>query len=844
VGTEVAVNGYNFNNVTTVAFYNTVDTTFTVDSDNQLRVFVPPGAQTGVITITNNEGVGASADSFSVIPSPPYLAAIPDTTMYEGDTLAVEVISVDPDLDHVTLTVNTLPGFAVFADSGNGRGFLRFTPTFEDSGTYFDIEIIATDDDLTPLSDTTYFTLTVRNVNRSPILNPIPLQTMDENSVLEIAVSTADADGDSISLTANNLPIFGNFVNQGNGVGSIHFAPSFEDAGFYPAISVIAADNGTPSLSDTVIFDLMVNNVNRAPILSPIANHVVDEGDTLDVSVTAVDADGDTLLLSVNNLPPFGNFVDFGDSSGKIHFSPGFVSAGVYSNIEVIAADPGTPSLSDTLSFMLTVNGTNRAPQVTPIPNQTVAEDSILNVSVSATDLDGDSISLSVNNLPSFGSFMDNGGGSGNIYFAPGFEHGGIYPNIEVIAIDNGNPPLIGALSFALTVSNTNRPPEITALADQEMNEGDSLEVMISSFDPDGDSLTIAVNNCPVFSSFTDNGDGSGIITFTPGFNDAGIYPGIRVIVADSANPALSDTAEFILTVQNTNQAPLAVNDSDSTDEDTAFKITVLANDTDPDGDRLHVLSLILIETTGNVAIDPGDTTVTYAPAPDSSGVDIFRYVVSDNFGGLDTAGVMIFIKPVNDPPVVGRLPDSLVFAANVSDSLDIWAAVNDVETPDSLLDFDFLAIPDTLVLNYIPESGILIITAKNNSYGATAQLIVTVEDPEGGRVSGTLRIIVEAVVGIDPFSSIIPREYVLMQNFPNPFNPATKIRFGLPRAEKVRIEVINILGQRVSVVVDEGKEPGYHLVPFDASHLSSGIYFYRIQAGSFHAIKKMILLK
>jgi hypothetical protein len=84
----------------------------------------------------------------------------------------------------------------------------------------------------------------------------------------------------------------------------------------------------------------------------------------------------------------------------------------------------------------------------------------------------------------------------------------------------------------------------------------------------------------------------------------------------------------------------------------------------------------------------------------------------------------------------------------------------------------------------------------------------------------------------------------VLLQNFPNPFNPATKIRFGLPRKEKVKIEILNILGQQVAVILDEYKEPGYHLVLFDAARLPSGIYFYRIQAGNFQNVKKMILLK
>jgi len=89
-----------------------------------------------------------------------------------------------------------------------------------------------------------------------------------------------------------------------------------------------------------------------------------------------------------------------------------------------------------------------------------------------------------------------------------------------------------------------------------------------------------------------------------------------------------------------------------------------------------------------------------------------------------------------------------------------------------------------------------------------------------------------------------IPKTFELSQNYPNPFNPITEIKYGLPRDCRVRLEVYNILGQKVASLVDGKQKAGYKTVRWDAGALSSGIYFYRLQAGDFVETKKMILLK
>ena len=91
---------------------------------------------------------------------------------------------------------------------------------------------------------------------------------------------------------------------------------------------------------------------------------------------------------------------------------------------------------------------------------------------------------------------------------------------------------------------------------------------------------------------------------------------------------------------------------------------------------------------------------------------------------------------------------------------------------------------------------------------------------------------------------SSIPLSYALFNNYPNPFNPISTIKYDLPEGARVQIKVYNVLGKEVAKLVNEEKPAGRYEVEFNASSLASGIYFYRIQAGSFVDTKKMILLK
>jgi hypothetical protein len=104
-------------------------------------------------------------------------------------------------------------------------------------------------------------------------------------------------------------------------------------------------------------------------------------------------------------------------------------------------------------------------------------------------------------------------------------------------------------------------------------------------------------------------------------------------------------------------------------------------------------------------------------------------------------------------------------------------------------------------------------------------------------------------VLGIDEGNNIYPEDLKLFQNYPNPFNPSTKIKFSVPTiasdfSSKTTLKVYDILGEEVATLVNEQILTGNYEVRFDATNLSSGIYLYKIQAGDYTDVKKMILMK
>jgi len=100
------------------------------------------------------------------------------------------------------------------------------------------------------------------------------------------------------------------------------------------------------------------------------------------------------------------------------------------------------------------------------------------------------------------------------------------------------------------------------------------------------------------------------------------------------------------------------------------------------------------------------------------------------------------------------------------------------------------------------------------------------------------------SITGNSTILSTTPKSYSLSQNYPNPFNPTTKISFSLPKNSDVKLVVFDILGKEVATLVNDYRTAGTHQVEFNASNLASGVYLYRIEAGEFRDVKRMMLIK
>ncbi len=261
----------------------------------------------------------------------------------------------------------------------------------------------------------------------------------------------------------------------------------------------------------------------------------------------------------------------------------------------------------------------------------------------------------------------------------------------------------------------------------------------------------------------------------------------------------------------------------------------------DVDGDPL-TFAVTSTDTNLTVWLE-GDTSLWATPAPDYFGQVTVIVSADDGDGGIVFDTVLVKVSPVNDPPMIVNLPDSVVFANDSSATLDMSQYAYDIDTPDSLLSWMFQPDNDSLLVSYNDTTKILKLTAP----GFIGQVVLhcRVVDDSLAYAEDSIIVYVTYPLSIDRLSELgIPKTYELFQNYPNPFNPTTTIRYGIPKTTHVLIEVYNILGQRVATLVNERKYPGYYFVKLDGRSLGSGLYFYRLKTDEFDQVKKMLLVK
>jgi hypothetical protein len=189
-----------------------------------------------------------------------------------------------------------------------------------------------------------------------------------------------------------------------------------------------------------------------------------------------------------------------------------------------------------------------------------------------------------------------------------------------------------------------------------------------------------------------------------------------------------------------------------------------------------------------------------------------------------------------NFPPVITSQPDTNAYV-NTLYQYQVIAEDNNADT----LTYRLITAPFWLSID--STNGLIEGGPGVYSVGDTV-VTARVDDGRGRSDTQTYTLHVHPTVGIDSESNEVPQEYALHQNYPNPFNPKTTLRYSVPQASNVVIKVFDILGDEIETLVNEEKPIGNYEVEFFANNLPSGIYFYKMQSGSFVRTKKMVLLR
>ena len=516
-----------------------------------VRVTDPDGlSDTGTFTITVDE-----------VNRPPALALIEDQTVDEGQLFGLTVVASDPDLPANDLTYDLMSGAPAGVSIDPATGLLTWTSTEADGPGTFDITVVVADNGTPNLTDQQTFTITVNEVNRSPQLDPIPDQTLDVGQMLDLSATANDPDLPPNVLAFGLAPGAPDGLDIDLSIGQLTWTPTLDQVGDHPVTVQVTDPDG---LFDEHSLTITVLAVGQPPDIGPIEDQQIDEGQTLSIPVVVTDPDtpNDQLTIRFVGDPPAG--VQFDPSTGLITWTP--TEAQGPGDFSVTLEVEDSDGLTDSEAFNISVREVNEPPVLDPIEDTSVDEGQLFEITAIASDPD-----LPVNNL-TFGLADTSPAGvsidsvTGLLTWTPTEADGPGSFEITVVVGDNAIPSLEAQETFTVTVNEINQPPELDPIADQTVNVGQLLSIVVTASDPDVPANTLSFSLAPGAPPGIEIDANSRLLTWTPTVEQAADHS-ITVRVTDNGTPALSDTQTFTITVTD-NAQPVVV--------------ASLANDTSP----------------------------------------------------------------------------------------------------------------------------------------------------------------------------------------------------------------------------------------------------------------------
>jgi hypothetical protein len=283
---------------------------------------------------------------------PPEFENIGPFYIQEGQNLNITIVSSDPDSTIPTLEILISPENSTFVDNGDGTGTFDFNPSYFQAGV--DSALFLATDEIDPgLYDEMMIYFIIEDINRPPVLSPIPDTTIGDGFMLNLNIESTDPDSTIPLLFYRNKPDSAVFTDYGDGTALFSWRPRFEDIGIY-LITFGCYDQIDSSLADSQLVMIeVITSGNHPPVFEPIPDQEVNADDTLELRIVATDPENDPIDLDYVGTLPFGmTFVDSGGGIGSMHWVP-TMDQGGDTTVTLVATE--SFGLTDTLRINITV---------------------------------------------------------------------------------------------------------------------------------------------------------------------------------------------------------------------------------------------------------------------------------------------------------------------------------------------------------------------------------------------------------------------------------------------------------------------------------------------------------